>query len=94
MGAALSHPPPMQAAVRGSKVEVSADLPSVVAPLVMRAGGKARGVHFRPWIVTGAICQHPAFVLWYKQPPERRGPSLEVWKTLAEDQELQSILRD
>ena len=88
MGAALPHPPPMQAAVRGSKVEVSADLPSAVAPLVIHASGKARGVHFRPWIVTGAACQHPAFVLWYKQPPERRGPSPEVWKTLAEDQEL------
>ena len=46
MGAALPHPPPMHAAVRGSKVEVSADLPSSVAPLVMRASGKARGVHF------------------------------------------------
>ena len=90
MGAALPHPPPMQAAVRGSKVEVSADLPSPVAPLVMRASGKAR-VHFRPWIVTRAACQHPAFVLWNKQPPERRGPSPEVWKTLAEDQEPHSM---
>ena len=74
MGAVLPHPPPMQAAVRGSKVEVLADLPSAVAPLVMHANGKAQGVHFRPWIVTGAACQHPAFVLWYKQPPERCGP--------------------
>ena len=81
----------MQVAVRGSKVEVSADLPSSVAPLVMRASGKARGLHFRPWIVTGAACQHPAFVLWYKQPPERRGPSPEAWKTLANDQELLSM---
>ena len=64
----------MQVAVRGSKFEVSADLPSSVAPLVMRASGKARGLHFRPWIVTGAACQHPAFVLWYKQRPERAGP--------------------
>ena len=56
MGAALPHPPPMQAAVRGSKVEVSADLPTSVAQLVMRASGKAPGVHFRPWIVTGASC--------------------------------------
>ena len=31
MGAALPHPPPMQTPVRGSKVEVSADLPSAVA---------------------------------------------------------------
>ena len=46
MGSALPHPPPMQAAVRGSKVSVSADLPSSVAPHVMRANGKARGVHF------------------------------------------------
>ena len=46
-------PPPMQAAVRGSMVEVSTDLPSSVAPLVMRASGKARVVHFRFWIVTG-----------------------------------------
>ena len=45
----------------------------------------------RPWIVTGSACQHPAYVLWYKQPPERRGPSPEVWKTLAEEQELQSL---
>ena len=22
------------------------------------------GVHFRPWIVTGSACQHPAYVLW------------------------------
>ena len=73
-GAALPHPPPMQAAVRGSRVEVSADLPTKVVPLVMRASGKARGVHFRPSIVTGAACQHPAYVLWYKGPPERRGP--------------------
>ena len=91
MGAALPHPPPMQAAVRGSMVKVSTDLPSSVAPLVMRASGKARGVHFRPWIVTGAACQHPAFVQWFKQPPERRGPSPEVWKTLPEDQELRSM---
>ena len=91
MGAALPHPPPMQAAVRGSMVEVSTDLPSSVAPLVMRASGKARGVHFRPWIVTGAACHHPAYVLWFKQPPERRGPSPEVWKTLAEDGELRSM---
>ena len=48
MGAALPHPPPMQTAVRGSMVEVSTDLPSSVAPLVMRASGKARGMHFRP----------------------------------------------
>ena len=27
----------------------------------------------------------------YKQPPERRGPSPEVWKTLAEHYELQSL---
>ena len=90
MGAALPHPPPMQAAVPGSKVEVSTDLPSSVAPLVMRASGKGRGVHFRPWIVTGAACQHPVYVLWFKQPPVRRGPSPEVWKTLAEDGELSS----
>ena len=57
----------------------------------MRASGKARGVHFRPWILTGAACQHPAYVLWFKQPPERRGPSPDVWKTLAEDGELSSI---
>ena len=85
MGAALPYPPPMQAAVQGSKVEVSADLPTEVVPLVMHASGKARGVHFRPWIVTSAACQHPTYVLWYKQPPERRGLSPEVWKTLAED---------
>ena len=92
MGAALPHPLPMQAAVRvrGSKVEVSTDLPTEVAPLVLRASGKARGVHFRPRIVNGSACQHPAYVLWYKQPPERRGSSPEVWKTLAEDQELQA----
>ena len=80
----------MQAAVRGSKVEVSADLPLSVTPLVVRASGKAQGVHFQPWIVTGAACQHPAFVLWFERPPERCGPSPEVWKTLAEDQELHS----
>ena len=57
----------------------------------MHASGKAGGIHFRPWIVTGAACQQPAFVLWYQQPPERRGPSPEVWKTLAEDQELHSM---
>ena len=91
MGAALPHPPPMQAAIRGSMVEVSTDLPSSVAPLVMRASGKARGVHFRPWIVTGAACQHPAYVLWFKQPPECRGPSPEVWKALAEDEELRPM---
>ena len=72
-------------------VEVSTDLPSSVAPLVMHASGKARGVHFRPWIVTGAACQHPAFVLWFKQPPVRHWPSPEVWKTRAEDQELHSM---
>ena len=91
MGAALPHPPPMQAAIGGSMVEVSTDPPSSVAPLVMRASGKDRGVHFRPWIVTGAACQHPGYVLWFKQPPERRGPSPEVWKTLAEDGELRSM---
>ena len=91
MGATLPHPPPMQAAVRGSRVEVLADLLTELVPLVMRSSGKARGVHFRPWIVMGAACQHPAYVLWYKQPPERRGPSPEVWKTLADDQELQSL---
>ena len=30
-------------------------------------------------------------MLWFKQPPERRGPSPEVWKTLAEDRELRSM---
>ena len=90
MGAALPHRPPMQAVIRGSMVEVSTDLPSSVAPLVMRASGKPRGLHFRPWIVTGAACQHPAYVLWFKQPAERRGPSPQVWKTLAEDGELRS----
>ena len=30
-------------------------------------------------------------MLWFKQPPERRGPSPEVWKTLAEDGELRSM---
>ena len=30
-------------------------------------------------------------MLWFEQPPERRGPSLQVWKTLAEDQELQTF---
>ena len=84
-GAALPHPPPMQAAVRGSKVELSADLPSAVVLLVMRLSGKARGVRFRPWIVTGAACQHPAFMLWNKRPPEHRRPSRDVCKTLAED---------
>ena len=69
-------------------MEVLADLPKEVVPLVMRASGKARGVYFRPLIVTGASCQHLAYVLWYKQPPERRRPSPEVWKTLAVDQEL------
>ena len=48
MVAALPHPPPMQAAIRGSMVEVSTDLPWSVAPLVMRASGKAREVHFQP----------------------------------------------
>ena len=91
MGAALPHPPPMQAAVKGSKVEVSADLPTEVVPLALRASGKARGVHFRPWIITSTTYQHPAYVLWYKQPPERRRPSPEVWKTLAEDQELRTL---
>ena len=77
-GAALPNPPPMEAAVRGSRVEVLADLPTEVLPLVMRASGKARGVHLRRWLVTGATCQHSAYVLFYKQPPERRGPSPEV----------------
>ena len=90
MGAALPHPPPM-ATVGGSKVEVSADLPTEVAPPVLRASGKARGVHFRPWIVSASACQHPAYVLWYKPPPERRGPSLEVWKTQPEDQEIHTL---
>ena len=85
MGAPLPHPPLMQAAVWGSRVEGSADLLTEVVPLVMPASGKARGVHFRPWIATGAACRHPTYVRWYKQPPERRGPSPEVWKTLAED---------
>ena len=92
MGAALPQPPSMQAAVRGLKVEVSADHPSSVVPLVMRAKSKARGVHFRPWI--GASCQHPTFVLWFKQPPERRGPSPEVWSTLAKNWELHSMFAD
>ena len=59
----------------GSKVEVSVDLPTEVAPRVLRANGKAWGVHFVPWIVTSSACQHPEHVLWYKQPLERRGPS-------------------
>ena len=50
-----------------------------------------RGFHLRPWIVRGSTCEHPAYVLWYKQLPERRRPSMEVWKTLAEDQELQTL---
>ena len=79
MGAAVPHPPPMQAAARGSKVEVSAGLTSAVLPLVMRASGKAQDVYFRPWIVTGAACQHPAFVLYHWSaagpPPRFRRPS-------------------
>ena len=65
--------------------------PIQVAPLVVRASCKARGVHFRPWIVTGSACQHAAYVLWYRQPPERRGLSPEVWTTLATDQELHTL---
>ena len=57
----------------------------------MRASGKARGVHFRAWLIIGAACQHPAYVLWYKQPLERRGRFLDVLKTPAEDRELQSL---
>ena len=60
-------------------------------PLVVSASAKARGVHFRPWIVTSAGGQHPAYVVWCKQPPERRGASKEVLKTLAKDRELQSM---
>ena len=42
MGAAQPHPPPMQAAVRRSKFEISRVLPWAV----MHAGGKVRGFHF------------------------------------------------
>ena len=56
MGAVLPHPPPMQAAVRGPKVEVAAELPTEVAPLVMRVSGKARGVYLQLWIVTRSAC--------------------------------------
>ena len=56
MGAALPHAPPMQASVWGLIVECSTDLPIEVAPLVLCASGKARGVHFRPWIVICAAC--------------------------------------
>ena len=41
MGAALPHPPSMQVVVRGSKVEVSVDLPTEVALLVLRTSGTA-----------------------------------------------------
>ena len=45
MGAALPHPPPMQAAVRGSKVEVSADLPTPLpAPSSGNGWQRARDV--------------------------------------------------
>ena len=59
------------------------DLLRDVAPLELCASDKGRGVHFRPWIVTCSA--------WYKQPPEHSGPSAEVRKTLAEDQELQTF---
>ena len=74
MGAALPHPPPMHVAVRGSRVEVSADLPIEVVPFVMGVNGKLRGIHFRPWIVKGTACQHPVYVLWCKQPLSAAGP--------------------
>ena len=79
MTAALPHPPPMQVVVRGSRVDVSPDILTEAVSLVMSASGKPRGVQFRPWIVTGAACQHPMYVLWYKShrstadPPRRFG---------------------
>ena len=58
---------------------------------MLRANGKPSVVHFYPWLVIGSACQHPAYVLLFKQPPERRRPFSEVWKTLAEDQEIQTL---
>ena len=89
MGPALPHPLLMQAAVWGSKVKATTDLRTKVAPLGLGASGNAGGVHFRRCISTSSACQHPMYVLWYKEPPEHRGPSPEVRRTLTEHQVLQ-----
>ena len=56
MGVALPHLLPMQTALRGSKVEVSTDLPTEVPPEMLRTNDKPRGVQFRSWIVIGSAC--------------------------------------
>ena len=91
IGAAVPHPPPMQAAVQGSKVEVFADLPSSVPPLVMRASGKARGGPLPALDRHGRGLPAPRVRAVVQAATGAPRPSPEVWKTLAEDQELHSM---
>ena len=53
MEGAIPQPPPMHVAVQGSLAEVSTDIPTKVAPLLLRASGNPRGVRFHPCIVLG-----------------------------------------
>ena len=88
MGSTLPHPPPMQAAVRGSQIEFSMHLPMDLLPAVLRDSGRVRGLRSMPWITAGSDRPYSAYVVWFKQPPERRGPLTEAWKVVAGDQRL------
>ena len=66
--------------MRGSYVVVSMDLPPFLIRVVLRDSGKTRGVQFRPWITTGTDYHHPTYILSFKEPPEQRGPTEEIWK--------------
>ena len=77
--AALLHPPPMQAAVRGSRVEFLADLLTEVVPLAMRAIGKpgaytsGRGLSRAPPASTPRTCCGTSSHRRAAGPPRRCG---------------------
>ena len=82
----LPQRPPMNVRRHGAWVEVSLYLPVDLIPVVLRASGRVRGMLYRPWATFGEDYPHPAHVMRFERPPERRGPLPEAWKEWAADE--------
>ena len=66
--------------------EVSLDVPVDLIPVVLCTSGRVRGVLYRHWARSGEEYPHPAHVVCFERPSERRGPLPEAWKELAADE--------
>ena len=82
----LPQRPPMNVGRHGAWVEVSLDLSLHFIPVVLRASGRVREVLYRPWATSANDYPHPAHVVRFERPPQRRAPLPEAWKELAADE--------